>query len=284
MNFSIYDIDREAVITRAREAGVGMIVVGTDLSSSKMAIELAEKYENVWATVGVHPTDDVVSKSRCAEEAGVSFFDYGAFKSLAVHPKVVAIGECGLDYHHKESVAGEPLDIEAQRSLFLEHIKLANDVNKPLMLHVRNAQLSKNGDKSSDAYKEAVSILRQYAKVRANFHFFAGDTDDLSAILSIKGMVSFTGVITFTSDYDELIKLVPIDSLMTETDCPYVSPVPFRGKRNEPVFVIEVVKAITKIRSRLAGQVKSATDTSGMTSEISRQLLDNARSFFGLAE
>ena len=281
INFPVYDIDREAVIDRAKDAGVGMIIVGTDFSSSKRAIELAEKYENVWATVGVHPTDDVVSGQNDNTDT-VSIFNYTAFKSLAVHPKVVAIGECGLDYFHKESISGEPLDIESQRSLFLAHIKLANYVNKPLMLHVRNAPSSKNGCKTSDAYKEVVHMLKQNATVRANFHFFAGDIDDLSAVLDIKGMISLTGVITFTSDYDEIIKRVPLDNLMTETDCPYVSPVPYRGKRNEPVFVIEVVKAITKIRSSLDDQGVRIVEKSDVGSKIGEQLLDNARSFFNL--
>ena len=125
-------------------------------------------------------------------------------------------------------------------------------------------------------------MLKQNAKVRANFHFFAGDIDDLSAVLDIKGMISLTGVITFTSDYDEIIKRVPLDNLMTETDCPYVSPVPYRGKRNEPVFVIEVVKAITKIRSSLDDQGVRIVEKSDVGSKIGEQLLDNARSFFNL--
>ena len=95
---------------------------------------------------------------------------------------------------------------------------------------------------------EAVYILKQYSKVRANFHFFAGNNDDLKNILAIGGSVSFTGVLTFTHDYDDLVKTVPLESIFSETDCPYVTPVPFRGKRNEPVYVIRVVKAIASIR------------------------------------
>ncbi|MEI6396689.1 MAG: TatD family hydrolase [Candidatus Taylorbacteria bacterium] len=259
VNFSVYDIDREAVFTRAKDAGVGMIIIGTDFESSKKAVELASQYENVWATVGVHPTDDV-----CGKPGVVQIFDYDRFKALALNPKVVAIGECGLDYFHPKSMSGTHIDHDAQLAMFLEHIKLANEVNKPLMLHVRNSSTTQ-----ISAYREAVSILKQHAKVRANFHFFAGTREDVEAIIDIGGMVSFTGVITFTRDYDNIIKHIPLENIMSETDCPYVSPIPYRGKRNEPVYVIEVVKALANIHE------------DGETA-IAKQVLENAVKFFGL--
>ena len=123
------------------------------------------------------------------------------------------------------------------------------------MLHVRNGK--REGDSTSiptstkigsNAYRDALEILKKSAKVPFNFHFFAGSTEDMKNIIEVGGMVSFTGVLTFTHDYDELIKTAPINHIMSETDCPYVAPVPYRGKRNEPVFVIEVVKSIAKIR------------------------------------
>ena len=254
VNFPDYDADREAVFARAKDAGVGMIIIGTDLESSKRAIELAEKHDDVWATVGVHPTDDVAA-----------VFDYDSFKKLAEHPKVVAIGECGLDYFHPKSMSGVNIDLGAQRELFLKHISLANEINKPLMLHVRNGVGSANGG----AYQEAVAILKQHSKVRANFHFFAGTMEDARAILEIGGMVSFTGVVTFARSYDDLIKNIPPDRMMSETDCPFVSPTPYRGKRNEPVYVVEVMKSIASIRRE-------------NEPEVAKQLLENAVSFFGL--
>lgn len=255
INFPQYDVDREAVIARTKDADVGMIIIGTDLESSRRAIELAEKYENIWATVGVHPTDSV------GHDHSALVFDHDAFRKLAMHPKVVAIGECGLDYFH-----AEPTDMAAQRDIFIKHIKLANEINKPLMLHVRNAKvLGENGS----AYEEAVAILKLHAKVRADFHFFAGTKEDVQAILDIDGMVSFTGVVTFARSYDDVIKYVPLDRIMSETDCPFVSPTPYRGKRNEPSYVIEVVKAISNIR----GDGETA---------VSKQLLENAVNFFGL--
>lgn len=267
---SDYDADREAVVARAAEAGVGMIAIGTDLASSKRAVELAEKYENVWATVGVHPTESM-AELAAGHGPHVMDFDYDAFKKLAIHPKVVAIGECGLEYFHPK---GTPVlsaeNIEVQRELFLKHIDLANEVGKPLMLHMRNGEVGGAGDvQMINAYREGVAILKERAKVPANFHFFAGTADDAKAILDIGGMVSFTGVLTFTRDYDEVVRSVSLERMMSETDCPFVAPKPHRGKRNEPAYVTEVVKAIAHIRGE--GEVA-----------VTNQLLENARKFFGL--
>lgn len=239
--FPDYDSDREAVISRAQAAGIGIITVGTDLESSHQAIKLAETHESMWAIVGLHPVD-----ANLSDVGGTPVFDYEAFKKLALHPKVVAIGECGLDYFHT------PFDTARQREVFIRHINLANEVGKPLMLHVRNG---KNGTKTAigetmaNAYQEALSILKQYAKVPFNFHFFAGTPQDLNDIIAAGGYVSFTGVITFVRDYDELVARVPLDRIMSETDAPFVSPAPYRGKRNEPAYVVEVAKKIAEIRN-----------------------------------
>jgi TatD DNase family protein len=276
LNFPAYDADRDEVIRRMRDAGVATISVGTDLETSKSAVQLAEQHENIWATIGMHPvfageshndpqeTGKVGDDRRLAQE-----FAYEAFKKLAVHPKVVAIGECGLDYFHSK-----PEDIKLQREVFIQHIKLANEAGKPLMLHVRSArpsqpQASTRVVDQASAYLEAVQILKEHSKVQANFHFFAGNVDDLKAILEIGATVSFTGVLTFVKNYDELIKMVPIDSIMSETDSPYVLPAPYRGKRNEPMYVIEIVKAIARIRG-----VDEAV--------IAGQLVRNTRKFFGI--
>ncbi len=246
VNFPEYDADREEAIKRANDAGVAMICVGTDVESSKSALELAKNHENMWVTVGIHPTEQAGDKT------------FSGLEELAKHSKVVAIGECGLDYFHSKQE-----DIPKQKSLFIEQINLANQVNKPLMLHVRSGKNGKN------AYQEAIEILKTTAKVRANFHFFAGTIEDLKDVLDLNCTVSFTGVLTFTRDYDELVKYAPIDRLMSETDCPFVAPAPFRGKRNEPAYVVEVVKAIARIR----GEDEE---------KVADQLLLNAKLFFGL--
>ncbi len=247
-NFPEYDADREETIKRANDAGVGMICVGTGLETSKSAVELAKHHENMWATAGIHPTESVGDINSTVLD----------LENSAMSDRVVAIGECGLDYFH-----AQPDGADKQRELFIQQILLANKLNKPLMLHIRNG---KNG---SNAYQETVGILKEYAKVRANFHFFAGSVNDLKDILDINCTVSFTGVITFTHDYDELVRYAPLDRVMSETDSPFVAPVPFRGKRNEPANVTEVVKAIARIRGK---EVET----------ISENVLNTAINFFEL--
>jgi TatD DNase family protein len=271
VNFPEYDADREEVIARASESGVGMITVGTDIESSKRAIELAETHDNMWAVVGIHPTEIVESRKYRVEiqeknDSELEQSEFQDLRRLALHPKVVAIGECGLDYFHTNEA-----DIPAQIEAFERHISIANEAKKPLMLHVRNGK--KKGDTTvigGDAYKDALNILKKSTKVPFNFHFFAGTIEDMKEIFVQGGTVSFTGVLTFTHDYDELIKQAPLESIMSETDCPYVSPVPHRGKRNEPAFVIEVAKAIARIRGEDEDKIRMV-------------LLENARKFFSLS-
>ena len=260
INSPEYDADREEVIKRAHDAGVGIVTVGTGLESSQQAVTLAETHENMWAIVGIHPTD-THQDSAIAEFEGI--------KELATHPKVIAIGECGLDYFHSK-----PEDIPKQKELFIDHIMFANKVNKPLMLHVRNGKPNAKGGSATDssqsehnAYQEAIQLLKKHAKVPANFHFFAGTVQDAKDIVEMGNTLSFTGVVTFARNYDEVIKSVPLANIMSETDCPYVAPVPFRGKRSEPVHVIETIKKIAEIR--------------GETLEVvAKQLAENARRVF----
>lgn len=242
VQFPEYDADRESVFKNAVDNEVGMIIVGTDLESSKKAVELAQNHKDVWATVGIHPVE--LSRPNLGD--------------LASDPKVVAIGECGLDYFH-----GSAEKRSEQIKIFEEHIDLANSVNKSLMLHIRN---EKGG---SSAYREALDILDRKAKVRANFHFFAGSIKDAKDIVERNHTISFTGVITFTHDYDEVVRSVPLTHIMSETDCPFVTPVPYRGKRNEPVYVTEVVKAIARIRGEDEVLVRD-------------QLVSNAKEFFSI--
>jgi TatD DNase family protein len=246
LDFKEYGKDREDVIKRTLALDVGMINVGVDVETSKAVVELAHTYQNMWAIVGVHPVDN--------KEA----VDYKKLKELALDPKVVGIGECGFDFMHEG-----PEDFDRQREIFIKHIELANEVKKPLMLHVRN------GKKDTTAYAQALELLKQYAKVPFNFHFFAGSLDDLKNILEVGGTISLTGVLTFTKDYDEVVRQVPMDRFMTETDAPFAAPVPYRGKRNEPAYVIEVVKAIARIKGE-------------SEEKVALQSVDNARRVFGI--
>ena len=268
--FPAYDTDRDMVMKRAQDAGIWMINVGTAIETSKSAVALAEaKGDGVFATVGMHPGHAAPSffdanefrkgeKVLVAGDSGMmapaEVFDYEEYKKLALHPKTVAIGECGLDFFRN----GRDTEKE-QTELFAQHISLANEVGKPLMLHIRNA------------YKEALVLLKSSpCAVRGNVHFFAGSLDDARDFLDLGFTLSFTGVITFARNYDEIIRFAPLTSIMSETDSPDVSPVPMRGRRNEPFFVREVVGEIARIRN-------------GDAETVQNTLVSNAKDFFSLA-
>jgi TatD DNase family protein len=246
VNLSAFDADREDVIARALSAGVFMVNVGTKRSTSEKAVEIARMHEHCFATVGLHPVQTVPGLHDEDEvgEGGKPFiskgevFNYETMKSLAIDPRVIAIGECGLDYYHTTEESEK-----AQREAFIAQIHLANELKKPLVLHIRNGK-----DTSKNAYQDVWEIVKSEAKVIGNAHFFAGSIDDARRFLDSGFTVSFTGVVTFTSDYDEVVRFVPEDMIHAETDAPYVSPKPYRGQRNEPAYVVEVVKRLADIR------------------------------------
>lgn len=261
VNFVAYNDDREATILRAKDASVGMNVVGTQLDTSKTAVELAEKYDNVFATIGLHPIHTSKSYHDIQElgEGGKEFasrgevFDRAAYEALGKNPRVIAIGECGLDYFRLEA---DTKDV--QKEAFMQHIELANSLQKPLMLHIRNA------------YEDSLEIIKAHAKVQGDVHFFAGDWNIAKQFIELGFTLSFTGVITFTHDYDEVIRNAPLDMLLSETDAPYVTPEPYRGKRNEPAYVEYVVRKIADIRGESPETVQE-------------QLIANAQRVFGIS-
>ncbi|MFZ2621452.1 MAG: TatD family hydrolase [Minisyncoccia bacterium] len=242
--FPDYDGDRENEIEKIKKANIGTITVGTDFNSSRVAMAMAEKNDNFFASIGQHP----------GEMLDDSVFDERLI-SLADDKKVVAIGECGLDYFRIAPMNQSVRLI--QKTIFEYHIDLALSVEKPLMLHIRPTE------DSQDAYSDALDILEHHAKIsgdklKGNVHFFAGDVDVLNRFLNIGFTVSFTGVITFTHDYDELIEHVPLDMIMSETDSPFVAPVPHRKSRNSPLYVPIVVEKIAEIRGEPLETVKEA--------------------------
>jgi TatD DNase family protein len=260
LNFVAYKDDRDAVVARAAEAGVGMNVVGTQLDTSKSAVELAQRYDNVWATIGLHPVHTTKSYHDVQElgEGGKEFtsrgevFDFAAYEALAREPRVIAIGECGLDYYRADESTKE-----VQKKAFIQQIEVANKTGKALMLHIRNA------------YDDALELLQAHAKVKGDVHFFAGEWDVAKKFLDFGFTLSFTGVVTFTHDYDEVIRNAPLDMLLSETDAPYVTPAPHRGKRNEPSYAPLVVRKIAEIRG-------------GDHEVVAARLLQNARRVFSL--
>lgn len=217
-----FDKDRNELIKKTLVEGVRMITVGADEKSSKKAIEIAEKYDGVFASVGVHP-DSVFED-----------FNETVFHDLIKHPKAVAAGECGLDWRANNGK-------EKQKELFIKQIELAIDADKPLIVHCR------------DVHTEVIKILKNYKtqfgdKLRGDIHFFTGSIKEAEEYMSLGFSFSFTGVITFANSYDEVIKFLPLDKIMIETDAPFVAPVPYRGKRCESLYVKEVAKRIAELK------------------------------------
>lgn len=247
-NFKAFDEDRRETIERALSAGVMVMNVGTQIDTSRKAVEMANEFsEGVYAIIGLHPIHTGASYHDVKElgEEGKAFtsrgeeFDADAYRELLKDPKVVAIGECGLDYYRctEETIA-------KQKEAFIGQIKLANEFKKPLMLHIRNNP----EDTTHNAYWDSLELLKEHAEVKGDVHFFAGDLSIAKAFTDFGFTISFTGVLTFTHDYDEVVKEIPLEMIMTETDSPYITPVPYRGKRNEPMHVREVVKRIAEIK------------------------------------
>ena len=265
VNFKAFDEDRDEVIARALENDTWVINVGTQVDTSKKAVEMANNYkEGVYAIIGLHPIHTGASYHDEKElgEGGKEFtsrgeiFDKESYRELLKDKKVVGIGECGLDYYRMDLES-----IEKQKQAFVTQIELANEFNKPLMLHIRNnekKELITGQEGSPNAYIDALQILKKYAKVKGDVHFFAGTTEEAKAFNDFGFCLSFTGVITFTKDYDEVIRNTPLDMIMSETDAPYVTPVPHRGSRNEPVYVKEVVKKIAEVKNLPEEEVSQA--------------------------
>lgn len=240
--------DRNAVLARMQEKGVAAIMVGTDFKSSQDCAMMASFIdEGVFACIGVHPIDDRDAR----------FFE-PFFAELVAGKRVVAVGECGLDYSRLGDVSDVVTEKKRQRDLFETQIDFALEHDLPLMLHVRDS------DKAlADAHRDVLEILRARKevagnKLRGNVHFFSQTIDIAREYLVLDFTISFTGVITFSREYDDVVREAPLDRIMTETDCPYVAPTPFRGQRNEPIFVEEVVKKIAEIRGEDFETVRKA--------------------------
>ena len=224
LDFDAYNDDREKVIQRAIENQVlAIITIGTDLETSKQAILLADKYASIFASVGVHP-------SECAN---IKDNDYKFIKELAGHEKVIAIGEIGLDYYHMHA------DKDVQQKAFKKQISIAKDLELPMIIHNR------------DSHEDMLKILKNegVGEIGGVMHSFSGDLEFLNKIIAMNLHVSFTGNITFKkSTLDEIVKQTPIENLLLETDSPFLTPVPLRGKRNEPAFIIHTTKRISELK------------------------------------
>jgi TatD DNase family protein len=222
LNFKDFDDDRDEIIKKCQQKNVGIVNIGVNYESSKEVIVLAENYENCWAIVGIHPHD------ACPPEC---FDVIKTFGGLANHPRVVGIGECGLDYEFCEDDLGKQ---KQQQEIFIQHLKLAQEANKPIVIHSRRL------------FPEILEIVKKYPKVGGVLHCYMGRWSYAEEYLKLGYYLSFTGLITYARDYDKVIKNCPLDRILIETDSPYLSP--DRKTRNTPLNVELVAQKIAEIK------------------------------------
>jgi TatD DNase family protein len=237
-----FDPDREETIVRARAAGVEtMMAIGTGKGPPDLeaGIRLAEAYEFIYATVGVHPHD----ASKATDETFVRL------RHLANHPKVLAIGEIGLDYHYDFSPR------EVQRAVFTRQLEIAAETGKPIVIHTR------------EAWQDTLAIIGGRLTDGGIMHCFTGGPQEAEEALSLGFHLSFGGVLTFpkAENVRDAARITPADRLLVETDCPYLAPAPHRGKRNEPAFIVETVRRLAEVRSQSVEEVAAVTTANFLT-------------------
>ena len=250
LDFPDFDLDRAELIVRLEREEIGVINIATDLESSQKAVVLAQSNPLIWATTGLHPTD-VTAKTLSTLTSQLEQFKEIAKSSV----KVVAIGEVGLDYHQEEF----KVEAKTQAVVLRQFLTLAGELNLPVVFHCR------------EAYGDLVTILADYPGIKGVIHCFTGVIEEAKKFLDLGLYISFTATITYPANEDQrlVVKDLPLDRIMLETDCPFLSPQSKRGTRNDPTAIFEVAKTIA--------EVKNITEE-----EVLQQTTTNAESFFGL--
>ena len=252
-----FDDDRDEVLLRARAAGVETVLLigsGTGPGSLDCAIRIAETQDWSYATIGIHPHEAQLAKET----------DFAEMAELAKHPKVLAWGEIGLDYFYDHSPR------EIQQAAFVRQMELASEARLPIIIHCRPSENSEN------AWEDTLRLIEQHWKstgLGGILHCFTGTLDEMRRSLDFGFMISFAGNVTFpkAQPIRDVAMQVPLDRMFIETDSPFLAPVPYRGKRNEPAFVVEVARRIAELRGVT-------------TEEVGRQTTENFRRFFSLHE
>jgi len=258
VNFSAFKDDAEEVIKRALEKSVFFINVGSQYSTSERALKYAQKYPHkLWAAVGTHPIhlqerSFIYSDSNELEGTEIKTskedVDMEKYRELAKNPEVVAIGEVGLDYHHFEEDDETEKLKNKQKEVFTNFIDLANELEKPMIIHCW------------DAYDDLYEILKNNpVKKRGVIHSFVGGYKTANKFIELGFFIGLNGVVTYSDSFDRLIKEIPPEKMLIETDCPYLTPVPLKGQRNEPVYVAYVAEKIAKIKQINAEKVAEIT-------------------------
>jgi TatD DNase family protein len=247
LQYPKYDTDRDEIIQRALDANIHMICIGTDFETSKQGIEIAQKYEGVWAAVGLHPNDNLHEE-----------FDISGYEELLKMPKVVAIGEIGLDYYRTT----DPKDQEFQKKRFEQQLDLGVRTNMPIVLHSRDAGKGSTGVVHADM----IGILKNNLPPRSGVaHSFTGTIEEARMYLDLGFYLGFNGIITFARQYDEMIRFIPLDRILLETDAPFLAPEPHRGQRNEPSYIIEVAKKLSEVKGVSLEEVIEKTTQNSQT-------------------
>ena len=265
-----FERDRDAVLQRCHARGMTCVVVGNNLTDSKQAVELAERHERLYAAVGLHPMHTHAQKATGEDydfNTREEEFSYDVYEKLGQFKKVVAIGEIGLDYYYIDLTSNVAEISTSQKEVFIKQMELALNLKLPCIIHCRQA------------HDDMTEILKTFKKEHkdglpkdkpwAVMHCFSGDEELAWQYFSLGLIVSFTGLITFSAKWDDLIRRIPNDKFMVETDCPYMTPEPFRGQRNEPSLVKKVVERIAQIKNLSLERI----------SEVSAA---NARKFFNI--
>ncbi len=265
VNFNAFKDDAEEVIRRSLDNDTWMVLVGSEFKTSNRALHFANKYERgVYAAIGLHPIHLQESPVDSQEEDNsYSFtprfeeFDYGSYEKLAKFEKVVAIGEIGLDYYHLDPTKDIAAAKKKQHEIFAQQLLLARSLDLPVIIHCRQA------------HDDLLGILQEFKKEYGHIiptdrpwgvvHCFSGDEDLAWKYFQLGLLISFTGLITFSKQWDDLIRKIPLEKIMIETDTPYMTPEPYRGERNEPVLVQYVAKRIAEIKSLKLEKVAEVT-------------------------
>lgn len=243
LDASQYDQDRPQVIERAFKNGLKYIInIGSDLATSQASVALASQHKKIYATVGIHP----MAKQETSCDA---IKDVARLAELACKAKVVAIGECGLEMQNDECrMMNGGSKLKRQKEIFLAQIKLAQKLKLPIVIHCRNA------------HNEMLEILAGIKNLKAVIHCYSGSWDQAQKYLGLGCYISFTGIITYARDYNKVIKNMPMERMLLETDCPYLAPVPYRGQRNEPLYVKCVYETVARVRGESLEKVEQQID------------------------
>ena len=238
MNDRAFDIDREELIQSLPQQGVGIIMnPGCNLEDSRLSVKLAEQYPFIYAAVGSHPDSaDEVNENVIAE-----------YRKLCRHDKVKAIGEIGLDYHY------EDIPRQIQKKAFLMQMELARETGLPVIVHER------------DAHEDGMAIVKDFSNVTGVFHCYSGSAEMARQLVELGWYIGFTGVLTFKNARKaiETAQSIPIDRIVLETDCPYMAPEPFRGKRNHPGYLYRMAEKLAEIRGMTVEEIRQITTENG---------------------